>query len=252
MEVYLNTDRLVLRLFTEADVDNLIELDGDPAVMRFISGGRATPRAEIERQVLPAFLRYYEESAGHGFWAAVERASGEFIGWFHLRPQREGGRADEPELGYRLRRSSWGRGYATEGAQALIQKGFTELGARRIFAETMSVNTASRRVMEKAGLRFVRTFHQPWPDPISGDEHGDVEYALTRDEWMDSRSRREPEATDAPDVASRGACKSDSPTSRSSHSSSPPAPPRGLQPNRLTLTLSMARGSSRPGRPMTA
>jgi RimJ/RimL family protein N-acetyltransferase len=47
----------------------------------------------------------------------------------------------------------------------------------------MAVNTASRRVMEKAGLRYVRTFHQQWPDRIDGEEHGDVEYALTRAEW---------------------------------------------------------------------
>jgi RimJ/RimL family protein N-acetyltransferase len=47
----------------------------------------------------------------------------------------------------------------------------------------MAVNTASRRVMEKAGLRYVRTFHQDWPDEIDGDEQGDVEYALTRAEW---------------------------------------------------------------------
>jgi RimJ/RimL family protein N-acetyltransferase len=53
----------------------------------------------------------------------------------------------------------------------------------RVRAETMVVNVASRRVMEKAGLRYVRTFHQEWPDPIPGDEEGDVEYALTRAEW---------------------------------------------------------------------
>jgi RimJ/RimL family protein N-acetyltransferase len=47
----------------------------------------------------------------------------------------------------------------------------------------MVVNVASRRVMEKAGLKFVRTFHQPWPDKIEGDEEGDVEYALLRWEW---------------------------------------------------------------------
>ena len=89
-------------------------------------------------------------------------------------------RSDEPELGYRLRRSAWGKGYATEGSRALIRKGFTELGVRRVVAETMAVNTASRRVMEKAGLTLVRTFHQEWPDRIPGDEHGDVEYALTQ------------------------------------------------------------------------
>jgi len=52
-----------------------------------------------------------------------------------------------------------------------------------VVAETMAVNAASRRVMEKAGLTYVRTFHQEWPERIEGDEHGDVEYALTKDEW---------------------------------------------------------------------
>jgi RimJ/RimL family protein N-acetyltransferase len=54
---------------------------------------------------------------------------------------------------------------------------------QRVFAETMAVNVASRRVMEKAGLRLVRTFHQPWPDHIDGEEHGDVEYALRKADW---------------------------------------------------------------------
>lgn len=54
---------------------------------------------------------------------------------------------------------------------------------QRVFAGTMAVNVASRRVMEKAGLRLVRTFHQPWPDHIDGAEHGDVEYALHKADW---------------------------------------------------------------------
>ena len=183
MEVFLETDRLILRRFTSDDVDNLVELDSDPEVMHFITGGRSTPREEIERETLPVFLGYYERYAGYGFWAAIEKASGDLLGWFHFRPAPDGGDPREPELGYRFRKAAWGKGYATEGSRALIRKGFTDLGARRVFAETMVVNTASRRVMEKAGLKLVRTFHQPWPDPIPGDEHGDVEYALTRDEW---------------------------------------------------------------------
>ena len=89
----------------------------------------------------------------------------------------------EVEVGYRLVRSAWGKGYATEGSRALIERGFTSLGVRRVVASTMVVNIASRRVLEKAGMRLVRTFHQPWPYPIEGDEHGDVEYALLRSEW---------------------------------------------------------------------
>jgi RimJ/RimL family protein N-acetyltransferase len=183
MLVFLETERMVLRRFTPADADNLVELDSDPEVMHFITGGRPTSREEIENEILPAFLGYYERSAGYGFWAAIEKSTGRFLGWFHLRPPPDGGHPEEPELGYRLGRSAWGRGYATEGARALIRKAFTELCARRVYAETMAVHTASRRVMEKAGMRFVRAFHQPWPDRIAGDEHGDVEYELRRADW---------------------------------------------------------------------
>ncbi len=81
-------------------------------------------------------------------------------------------------------RVSLGKGYATEGSRALIRKGFTELGVQRVVAEAMAVNTVSRRVMEKAGLRLVQTFHQPWPYPIEGDQLGDVEYALDKADWQ--------------------------------------------------------------------
>ena len=187
MNVFLETERITLRRFTPDDVDLLVDLDSDPDVMFFITGGRPTPRDEIESEVLPAFLSYYERFDGYGFWAVIERATDEFIGWFHFRPAA-GHPADEPELGYRLKKSAWGKGYGSEGSIALIDKGFTDHGVRRALAETMVVNAASRRVMEKAGMRAVRTFHQPWPDPIPGDEHGDIEYAITRDEWLAARS----------------------------------------------------------------
>src|SRR5919198_5881762 len=182
MQVVLETDRLVLRRLTEADVDNLYDLDSDPAVMRFLNGGTPTPRDVIQREILPRYLRYYDRFEGYGFWAAIEKASGAFLGWFALHPM-ESSDPDNVALGYRLRKSAWGKGYATEGARALIRKGFTELGVRRVVASAYQDNLASRRVMEKAGLRLVRTFHQPWPDHIDGAEHGDVEYALRKAEW---------------------------------------------------------------------
>lgn len=184
---YLTTERLVLREFTERDVENLVELDADPEVMHFITGGQPTPREDVEQVILPRWLRYYAESPGLGFWAAEEKATGQFLGWFHFRPG-EGHPPDEPELGYRLHRSAWGKGYATEGCRALIDKGFAEHGVRRVLAETMVVHTASRRVMEKSGLRLVRVFHADWPYRIPGDEHGDVEYALDREEWQQQRA----------------------------------------------------------------
>ena len=182
MHVYLETERLTLRRFTPQDVDLVTELDADPAVMRYINGGRPTPRDEIRDDYLPFWLAYYDRGDRYGFWVAIEQGSGGFVGWFHLRPQPEDP-PDEPELGYRLKASAWGQGYATEGSRALIRKAFEDLGAQRVYATTMAVNVASWRVMEKAGLRYVRTFHQPWPDRIEGEEQGDVEYALTREEW---------------------------------------------------------------------
>ena len=181
--IFLETERLILRRFAMADVDNLVDLDGDPEVMRFINGGKATSRDEVQNDILPWFLHYYERFDGYGFWAAIEKSTGEFVGWFHFRPD-EGSGPHEPELGYRLRRSAWGKGLATEGSRALIQKGFTEFGVQRVVASTMTVNVASRRVMEKAGLKFVRTFFEEWPEAIEGSEEGDVEYALSKTEWQ--------------------------------------------------------------------
>ena len=177
------TERLVLRRFTADDVDLLTELDSDPQVMHRITGGRPTPCEEIEQEVLPHFLALYDRFDGLGFWAAIEAATGTFLGWFHLRPKHDGPH-DELELGYRLRRDAWGKGYASEASKALVDKAFRDHGARRVVAETMTVHVASRRVMENAGLAYVRTFFEPWPDRIDGEEHGDVEYALTREQWV--------------------------------------------------------------------
>lgn len=186
VDVLLTTPRLILRRFRPDDVDRLVGLDSDPEVMFHISGGTPTPPAEIADDYLPAFLAYYRAGDRWGFWAVEEAGTGEFVGWFHLRPG-EGHADDDPELGYRFRRAFWGKGYATEGSVALIDRAFTECGASRVWAETMTVHTASRRVMEKAGMRLVRTFHADWPVHIPGDEHGDVEYAITRQEWESGR-----------------------------------------------------------------
>jgi RimJ/RimL family protein N-acetyltransferase len=186
-DVFLATERMVLRRFTVADVDLVVALDADPEVMRYINGGIATSRQEIEDDYLPAWLSYYDRFEGYGFWAAIEKASGDFLGWFHLRPPPQAP-PDHPELGYRLRRSAWGRGLASEGARALIDAAFEKYGAQLVNAETMAVNAGSRRVMEKSGLTLVRSFTQDWPHRIEGDEHGDVEYALTREDWLAART----------------------------------------------------------------
>jgi RimJ/RimL family protein N-acetyltransferase len=182
MRIFLETDRLWLRYAVEADAELLLELDNDPEVMRYLTGGKPTPRSVIETETLPRFL-VGPNGGEPRCWIAVEQASGAFLGGFALETSADRP-ADEAELGYRLRRSAWGKGYATEGSRALVAKGFGAFGLRRIWAETMAVNLASRRVMEKAGLAYVRTFHLEWDDPIEGAEQGEVEYAVTRAGWL--------------------------------------------------------------------
>jgi RimJ/RimL family protein N-acetyltransferase len=182
MQVFLETERLMLRRFTTGDVGNLADLDADPDVMRFVNGGIPTSRDEIENEFLPAFLGYYQRYQEYGFWTAIERSTGDFLGWFHLRP-RDGAASGQVELGYRLRKSAWGKGYATEGSRGLIRKGFTESGVQLVTAEALAANVASRRAMEKAGLTLLRTFHRPWPDAAADDELEIVEYALRKAGW---------------------------------------------------------------------
>src|SRR5918912_63352 len=110
MDAFVETERLLLRRFTDFDVDALVELDSDPEVMRYINGGRPTPREEIEREFLPRATRQRDTGA----WAAIEKATGEFVGWFGLH-ETDDRPPNELELGYRIRRASWGKGYATEG-----------------------------------------------------------------------------------------------------------------------------------------
>ncbi|MYV89687.1 GNAT family N-acetyltransferase [Streptomyces sp. SID1034] len=181
MRPYLTTPRLTLRPFadTDADLDLVVDLDSDPEVMRYLTGGRPMTRTEIRADSFARMLRTYPVG---GFWATHLRDTGEFIGWHCLRrfgdaPPRSA------DLGYRLRKSAWGRGYATEGSFALIEKGFTELGLDRITANTMYVNAPSRKVMERCGLSYTRTYFEEWAEPVEGAEHGEVEYVLTKDEW---------------------------------------------------------------------
>ncbi|MQA81034.1 MAG: GNAT family N-acetyltransferase [Streptosporangiales bacterium] len=190
MDPVLLTERLALRPFTPSDVDNLLLLDGDADVMRYIDGGAKT-RAEIEETVLPRFLAYQATYDHLGFLVGETRSEGEFVGWFGVHPVTPTDDAMEfwPDsvddvsvvsLGYRLRRGAWGHGYATEGARAVVRWAFGDPAVRSVVATTMSVNTGSRRVMEKVGLSYVRTVHVEWPDPLPGTEHGEVEYRLDR------------------------------------------------------------------------
>jgi RimJ/RimL family protein N-acetyltransferase len=182
--ILLETPRLRLRRFVPQDVERLVALDSDPEVTRYTSYGEPTPRERYEREILPRWFAYYDVELALGYWAAETRADGAFVGWFHLRPDRFD--AGEQELGYRLQRAAWGRGYATEGARALLVHGFGPVGAAKISARTLARNAGSRRVMEKCGLAYERDF--VWPEDVlagrTEDERAGVKYSITRPRWL--------------------------------------------------------------------
>lgn len=156
-----------------------VELDADPAVMHYLTG-RAATRYEVE-QSHRRRMASANELPGLGFWVGF--AGDEFVGWWLLRPPNG---PDQPkvegeaELGYRLLRRHWRRGYASEGSRELIRYGFEDMGLDRIFAQTMAVNTPSRATMAAVGMTFARAFpcHGPIDDPVPGIDEGEVEYEI--------------------------------------------------------------------------
>jgi RimJ/RimL family protein N-acetyltransferase len=171
VHIHLQTARLTIRRFVAKDEDDLVSIVPEQS------------RDYIRNEMIPGHLALYDQEPGFGVWAADNRATGAFMGWFVFRPRKSDGM---PELGYLLRQSSWGNGYATEGSLALIDKGFSEKSIDRVVAESTSVNLASRRVMEKCGMLYVRThFAQQWNPNAPGNqsEVEVMEYEITRANW---------------------------------------------------------------------
>ena len=183
-QLTLHTERLRLVPLADEHLELEIELDADPEVMRYITG-RASSPDEVE-QAHRRRLAAADEVPGLGFWAGF--ALNEFIGWWILQPPNGPDQprvAGEADLGYRVLRRHWRRGYASEGSRELIRYGFEDVRLDRIFAQTMAVNAASRATMAALGLTFARAFAsgEPYDDPVPGAEQGEVEYELTRTAW---------------------------------------------------------------------
>ncbi|MCQ9367286.1 GNAT family N-acetyltransferase [Brevibacterium sp. 91QC2O2] len=185
----ITTQRLELRPMTPAHLPLHRQLDTDPKVMRFLLG-RARSLAETDEFWTPRCADTSADAVGLGWW--VGYAGDRFVGWWDLgRSDSEPGtmlepeavlQPDEAEIGWRVLRSQWGQGYAPEGARALLQYAFETVGLQRVWAETMAVNTPSRRVMEKIGMRHIKTEVRHWDDPLPGAELGEVVYEVTRGE----------------------------------------------------------------------
>jgi len=181
-QAVLRTGRLLLEPLSDAHLEMEVELDGDPAVMRYLD--RPRTRAEVLARHAQR-LALAEHAPGLGYWAGS--VDGAVVGWWLLDlPERpdQGPAAGQAELGYRLLPRWWRQGLATEGARELLRHAFTDLGLRRVLAETMAVNTGSRAVLAAVGMRYVRTVHLGWDAPLEGVEHGEVVHELTREAWL--------------------------------------------------------------------
>ena len=142
------TARLALSPITEAHGHELHELDSDPRVMRYIGAGKPLTHEGVAR-VLGRILGYHALYPELGYWYASRRENGAFIGWFSL---KYAGKSPDVEVGYWLLPNAWGQGFATEGAQAMVDYGFDDLRLHRIIGVTHRSNKASQRVLMKAGL----------------------------------------------------------------------------------------------------
>lgn len=179
----LRTERLVLEPLADEHVDLEVELDADPEVLRYLFPTARTPEQTRERHAHR--MAEGRQVEGLGLWAAFLAGAPQdrdgFVGLFFLTPHGEPGR--EAELGYRLRRDRWRQGFASEGSRTLLRHAFTTLGLDRVVAQTMAVNAGSRAVMGSVGLTFVRAYTDDFFEPVSGHEHGEVEYAVDRAAW---------------------------------------------------------------------
>ena len=163
----LETRRLRLREFTMKDLDELAALRSDPLVMKYIG--------EQSREKVKERLRYYislYEPHGFGMWGVMHKADAKLIGWCGLMFLEE---TPEVEVGYGIAKAYWGQGLVTEAASASLRFGFEQIGLERIVAVALPENIASRRIMEKLGMKYEKNVLHYGFDCAY--------YAITRDEF---------------------------------------------------------------------
>jgi RimJ/RimL family protein N-acetyltransferase len=168
--VELQTARLTLRMLREADLDAYAEMYADPEVMRYIGDGQPLNRHMAWRNL--AMMVGHWSLRGYGLWAAEELSSGALVGRIGFwNPEGWPGF----ELGWMLRRSFWGRGFATEGARAALQYAFSQLGQPQVISLILPDNAASIRVAQRLGQRL------QGPTEVLGKPA--LLYRITQQEW---------------------------------------------------------------------
>lgn len=176
--IFLETDRVLLREFEETDVSILVNLDSDPAVMKYLTDGRPSTLFEAASALNRILTLKQKDLGKFGVWIAIEKSTGNFMGWFLFRPcKNDPDNVKSIELGYRLKKQFWGKGFATEVSSTLIKKGFEELGVEIIWAKTMKRNLQSQKVMQKIGLSFECEFIE---NEFPGPHKEAVRYSLKR------------------------------------------------------------------------
>jgi ribosomal-protein-alanine N-acetyltransferase len=156
--IRVETERLNLREFISSDEAGLFELDSDPEVLKYLN---QKPFTSINQsRELISYLRQQYAENGIGRWAVIEKQTNEFIGWSGLKLIREtiNNHTNYYDIGYRLIKRFWGKGYATESAKAAIRYGFETLAADTIYGMCHINNSASKNALEKVGLEYVETF----------------------------------------------------------------------------------------------
>jgi RimJ/RimL family protein N-acetyltransferase len=149
--VTLETERLLLRMFREEDLDAYAAICADPEVMRYLGEGKPLGRAEAWRQM--AMILGHWALRGFGLWAVEERATGALLGRIgFFQPEGWPGF----ELGWMLRRQSWRKGYATEGARRALAHAFTGMGRDHVISLIHPANAGSIRVAERLGETLER------------------------------------------------------------------------------------------------
>jgi RimJ/RimL family protein N-acetyltransferase len=160
------TERLVLREWREADIDFLWRINSDPEVMAYI--GPRQSRGVVARSVAGEMAAQAEK--GHCYWPIERRSDGAFIGFCGLHPLTVGMHAEgQIEIGWRLRRDSWGQGLAREAAVACLAWGFANLPVDAIWAKTVPANARSWGLMLRLGMTYVEGGDFDHPALPAGD-----------------------------------------------------------------------------------
>lgn len=161
MNIRIETERLILRPFIEDDVERLFLLDSNPEVMKYV-GVKPLTQKEQSAEVIKVIQKQYAEN-GVGRLAVIEKASNLLIGWSFLKYLTDeiNGIKDVYDLGYRFLPEFWGKGYATESANASLEYGFKEMNLDKICAHAHSENLASNHTLRKLGFVEKGSFEEP-------------------------------------------------------------------------------------------